>query len=157
MEKAEGITIIGGDFNFVLHKNMDTTAPSIVQTSREKKKFKEIMAKCQLVDIWRVLHPLEKDFTFHSKVHGSYHRLDYFLINQLGVNVTTSAEIGSTIWSDHAPVFLKIDMLKDENSRGNWRLNDNLLYNKACVLEIRKAIIDFSNDHIRDNTSLPIQ
>lgn len=136
---------------------MDTTAPSIVQTSKEKKKFKEMMAKYQLVDIWRVLHPSEKDYTFHSKVHGSYYHLDYFLINQWGVSVTISAEIGCTIWSDHAPIFLQLNILKGENTRGNWRLNDNLLTDEGCELEIRKAIIDFSNDHIRDNTSLPIQ
>lgn len=157
MEKVEGITIIGGDFNFVLDKNIDTTAPSIVQTGKEKKTFKELMAKYQLVDIWRALHPGEKDFTFHSKVHGSYHRIDYFLINQLGVTITSSAEIGSAIWSDHTPIFLTFDLLKGENIRGNWKLNDNLLYDEACVLEIRKAIMNFSYDHIGDTTSLPIQ
>lgn len=116
-----------------------------------------MMARCQLVDIWRVMHPLEKNFTFHSKLHGSYHRLDFFLINQKGINAITSVKIGSSIWSDHAPVFLKIDILMGESNRSNWRLNDNLLYNEVCVKEIRKAIMDFSNDHIGDNTSLPIQ
>lgn len=157
MEKAEGIIIIGGDFNFVLDKNMDTTTPKTIQVSKDKKKFKEMMQKCQLVDIWRLLHPSEKNFTFYSKVHGSYHRLDYFLINQRGVNTILTAEIGSTIWSDHMPVFVKVDTYISENSRGNWRLNDNLLYDETCVKEIRKAITDFVNDHTGDNTSPPIQ
>lgn len=116
-----------------------------------------MMAKYQLVDIWRVLHPMEKDFTFHSKVHGTYHRLDYFLINQLGMTVTSSAEIGSIIWSDRAPVFLVMDIFKDKVIRGNWKLNDNLPHDEACVTEIRRAIIHFSHDHIKDTTSLPIQ
>lgn len=157
MEKAEGIIIIGGDFNFVMDRNMDTTAPSTVQTSNDKIRFKEMLVQCQLVDIWREMHPMEKDFTFHSEVHGSYHRLDFFLINQKGVEVSTSTEIGTSIWSDHAPIFLVIDTLKGENNKGTWRLNDNLMYNEACVKEIRKAITDFSKDHIGDNTSLPIQ
>lgn len=74
MEKAEGITIIGGDFNLILDKDKDTTAPLVTQMSRDKKKkkIKEMMVKHQLVDIWRALHPVERDFTFHSKVHDTY-------------------------------------------------------------------------------------
>lgn len=157
MEKVEGITIIGGDFNFVLDKEKDSTAPSVAQSSREKKLFLETMAKYQLTDIWRVLHPTEKDFTFHSKVHGTYHRPDFFLINQMGMEITLSTEIGSSLWSDPAPVFLVIDPLKSKSSRGNWKLNDNLLYDENCVSEIRKAITDFLHDHIKDTTSLPNQ
>lgn len=116
-----------------------------------------MMVKHQLVDIWRALHPLERDYTFHSKVHGTYHRLDYFLINQLGVTVTSSSEIGSSVWSDHAPIFLVIALSKGNGTRGTWKLNDNLLYDEICVSEIRSAITNFSRDHIKDTTSLPIQ
>lgn len=155
--KAEGIVIVGGDFNFVMDSAIDTTTPTTAQGSKDKKKFKELLTKCQLVDIWRLMHPIEKNYTYYSNVHGSYHRIDFFLINQRGINNILTAEIGNSVWSDHAPVFLKIDLLLGENNRGNWRLNDNLLYDEGCATEIRKAIMDFINDHNGDTTSLPIQ
>lgn len=91
MERAEGV-IIGGDFNFVFDQEMDTTASSIPHLSTDEKKFRDMLEKHPLVDIWRVSHPTEKDYTFHSKVHGTYHRLDYFLINQLGMATVPSTQ-----------------------------------------------------------------
>lgn len=70
---------------------MDTTATPLSQKKRDKKKFIDVIEKHQLVDIWRAFHPLEGGYTFHSKVHDTYHRLDYFLTNQMGTAGTASS------------------------------------------------------------------
>lgn len=116
-----------------------------------------MMERLQLVDIWRAFHPLERDYMFHSKVHGTYHRLDYFLTNHLGTAATSSSDIGSAVWSDHMLVFLVIAVSNGNSIRSSWKLNDNLLFDEACVAEIRTAILNFSKDHVRDTTSLSIQ
>ena len=34
-----------------------------------------------LIDVWRELHPLERDYTHYSVPHSVYFRIDYLLIN----------------------------------------------------------------------------
>lgn len=85
MERGEGVTLIGRDFNFILDQDLNTTASCVSQTIKDMNKFKTILDKNQLIDIWRALHPIDSDYTFHSKVHGTYHRLNLFFINQKGV------------------------------------------------------------------------
>ena len=56
-----------------------------------------------LVDIWRLLHPNEKDFTFFSHPHSSYSRIDYFLLSRDMVSQVLNSTIGNIVLSDHAP------------------------------------------------------
>lgn len=128
-----------------------------LQKGGEKKKFKDILGKHHLVDIWQAFHPLEWEYTFHSKVHDSYHRLDYFLTNQLATAVASSSDIGNAIWSDHMPIFLVVAESNGNRNRCFWKLNDNLLFDEACVFEIKEAIMNFIKKHNRDTTSLPTQ
>lgn len=154
MERAERVTIIGGNFNFVFDQHMDTTTPLRLQKGGDKKKCKDILGKHHLVDIWRAFHPLEREYTFHSKVHNTY-RLDYFLTNQLATAAASSSDTGNAIWSDHRPIFLVVAESNGNRNRGFWKLNDNLLFDEACVFEIKEAIMNFIKDHNRDTTSLP--
>ena len=61
--------------NVVLNYNMDTTSlkKSKIQMSRYVNTLLEEMG---LVDIWRNLHPLEKDFTHYSAVHKVHSRIE---------------------------------------------------------------------------------
>lgn len=94
---------------------------------------------------------------FKGPVHGTYHRLEYFVTNHLGIVAISSSNIGSAVWSDHMPVFLVIAASSGNSVRSSWKLNDNLLFDEACVAEIRTAILNFTKDHVRDTTSLSIQ
>lgn len=87
MERAEGVTLVGGDFNFVFDQNIDTTAPRLSQATKYMTKFRATLDKYQLVDIWRFFHPVDRDYTFHSKVHNTYHILDLFFYKSNGDGV----------------------------------------------------------------------
>lgn len=57
---------MAGDFNLCLDPGMDNT--SHVQK----------MHQHQLLDVWRIRHNKQWDFTFHTPVHGTYSRFDFF-------------------------------------------------------------------------------
>lgn len=107
-----------------------------------------MMDQLSLVDIWHHLHPRENDFTFMSQVHGSYSRLDMFLISGTNLYRTTECNIEPTTTSDHAPVTLNMKIGPSKQSK-YWRLNVSLLNDEPIQQEIRKDLIDYftSNDN----------
>uniref|UniRef100_A0A673IQH6 exodeoxyribonuclease III n=1 Tax=Sinocyclocheilus rhinocerous TaxID=307959 RepID=A0A673IQH6_9TELE len=90
--------ILGGDFNQV--RNIDLDKSSTKQTtSILYSAIDTMMDECGLIDIWRTLHPLEKDFTFFSHPHQSYSRIDYILISKLvDVVIMTANNWKNTRW-----------------------------------------------------------
>lgn len=78
MEKAEGTIILGGDFNFILDAKMDTTSTHTHRNKNQLKEFKNLLGNYQLLDIWRVHHQTEKNYSYYSNIHDSYNRIDYF-------------------------------------------------------------------------------
>lgn len=60
-------------------------------------------------------------------------------------------------WSDHAPIYLELGIIKYKKPVEIWRLNDNLIKNKECENYIREAIREFLQIHKTDNTSIPMQ
>lgn len=59
------------------------------------------------------------------------------------MGMESSSEIGNFVWSDHAPVFLILEVLGEATIKGSWRLNDNLLNDEICTSEIGRAIKKF--------------
>ena len=63
--ETEGILICGGDYNVVMNYNLDTTSPK-----RNKKHLTKFIntsvQEMGLIDVWRDLHPLERDYTHYS-------------------------------------------------------------------------------------------
>ncbi len=78
-DKSEGILLVGGDFNCVLNSKLDRSPVIAKPLSKMSKEMLNLMNEMGLVDVWRYIHPKERDFTFLSQVHGSYSRIDYFV------------------------------------------------------------------------------
>lgn len=135
----------------------DTTNTHACRNKCHLEEFKGVLEKYHLVDIWRVQQQMEKNYSYYSNIHDSYHRIDYFFINHLGMSMTPSSDIGGFLWSDHAPLFLEIKVLERVKTKGNWRLNDNLLKDKECIEDISKTIKEFGEIHEKEETSLPMQ
>lgn len=159
MEKAEGVIILGGDFNFILDTKMDTTSNHTHRNKSQLREFKNVLGNYQMIDIWRIQHETEKNYTYYSNIHDSYHRIDYFFINRAGIMMTPLTDIDGYLWSDHAPIYLELKLTehkKNKKTRESWRMNDNLIKDKECENDIRKEIIEFSLTHEKDETSNPI-
>uniref|UniRef100_H3BBZ3 Endonuclease/exonuclease/phosphatase domain-containing protein n=1 Tax=Latimeria chalumnae TaxID=7897 RepID=H3BBZ3_LATCH len=58
--------IIGGDFNLVVNPELDRSRGKISLPSKSQLALFELMSDFHLIGIWRVLHPMVKDYTFTS-------------------------------------------------------------------------------------------
>ena len=68
LKSAVDYNIICGDFNLVLDPLKDSLNYKNINNPRSKKKLLEIMANCDLVDIYRIMHPSDKRFIWRKKI-----------------------------------------------------------------------------------------
>ena len=152
VDKAEGIILIGGDFNCVLRQTVDMLPAGMGSMPKKSITLHAMMDEMGLMDVWRHLHPREKDYTFMSQVHGSHSRLDMFLISGMDIYRASEYNIEPITISDHAPVTIKIQIgLKKQIKY--WRLNVSLLNDEAIQQELRKNLTDYLKCNDNDTVS----
>lgn len=78
----EGCVIIGGDLNVILDPKLDTTAEKTALTFKALKQMKKQLQALHLVDSWRALNEGAKDYSYYSKTHKVYSRLDLIMVDQ---------------------------------------------------------------------------
>lgn len=135
---------IGGDFNQVRDPALDKSKVANTKSVYKSQVAIEVLEEeLGLVDIWRVLHPQEREYTFYSNPHASYSRIDYFLISKQLVSTTVTASIGNIVLSDNALVEVLLGAASlSETPRSHWRLNTSLLQNEKSCNFIRKEILE---------------
>lgn len=142
---SEGTLICGGDWNCVLNHTKDTT--SLKRHKNNKSKALNLLIKeVDLCDVWRELHPLEKDYTHFSVVHKVHSRIDIVLINRSDKHRVIDCNIGIADLSDHNAIHLTIH-LYNQNMKSLWKLNTGILNNESVVQEIKKEL----NQSLRKN------
>lgn len=78
-EAAEGVLVVGGDFNTVLDLSCDRTSKAkTVQHTPQWSSFKKFTASLNLMDTWAYFYPTRKAFTYNQS--ECYSRLDMFLL-----------------------------------------------------------------------------
>jgi hypothetical protein len=99
-----------------------------------------------IADVWRELHPLERDYTHHSVPHQMYSRLDYFFMTKGDMHRVEECRIGVADLSDHNAVYMTIHLNKRRRTTV-WRMNVGILNDKDLVERIKKDI----NRYIEEN------
>uniref|UniRef100_A0A3P8QDE3 Endonuclease/exonuclease/phosphatase domain-containing protein n=1 Tax=Astatotilapia calliptera TaxID=8154 RepID=A0A3P8QDE3_ASTCA len=72
--EAEGICICAGDFNVILNYNLDTTSQTRCKTHISRH-LNLTLEETGLVDVWRLLHPSQRDYTHYSIPHSGLEHL----------------------------------------------------------------------------------
>lgn len=129
----EGCLILGGDLNMVLDPGLDTTSGKTSISFRALKYLKQLLRTQHLVDSWRVLHNEVKDYSYYSKVHKMYSRIDVFMVDQFYLENVRNCTIEAITISDHAPITLTLSPIKAGYIERTWRLNESLLDNKRIT------------------------
>ena len=89
-----------------------------------------------LIDIVRTFHPNAEEYTFFSRAHGTFSRIEHILGLGHTSNLSkfTKIEIISSIFSDHNTMRLDINYKKKSIRNTNtWRLNNTFLNNQQVT------------------------
>ena len=101
-----------------------------------------------LVDAWRSLHPLDKEYSFYSAVHNSYSRSDLFVIDSRLLQSVKPVEYHNRLISDLSPLSLDLNLNVDRGSYScrfdNSPLNDDSFHTYS-ILKI-KCLFFTEND-----------
>lgn len=55
-------------------------------------------------DVWRILHPVDREYTHFSHAQSSFSRIDFFLSSSSLLSCFVDVTIEDMLISDHAPV-----------------------------------------------------
>uniref|UniRef100_A0A8C5Q2N9 Reverse transcriptase domain-containing protein n=1 Tax=Leptobrachium leishanense TaxID=445787 RepID=A0A8C5Q2N9_9ANUR len=136
-----GTLIICGDFNLSIDPLMDRSAGgSRPHNTASIRRLRELMTQYDLYDTWRLLHPTARDYSFRSRVHNSYTRIDYFFAPGNVLPFITDCCILPITWSDHAPVLLTLGDTYQGSTRPPWRFREELLRHDQAAQDLREAM-----------------
>jgi hypothetical protein len=123
--------VVVGDFN---------TALSPIDKSSKQKinleilELNHIIDQKDLADVYRIFHPTSTEYTFFSRAHGTFSKIDHIL----GYKASLSKYKKIEILSYHNA--LKLELNNKNNSRkqaNNWKLNNILLNDQWVIIEIK--------------------
>ena len=98
-------TIIVRDFNTPLTP-MDRSSKQKI--NKETQALNDTLNKMDLIDIYRTIHPKTTEYTFFSRAHGTFSRIDHILGHKSSLRKFKKIEI-SSIFSDHNAMRLEMN------------------------------------------------
>ncbi len=137
MKKCQGaLLIMGGDFNDAPDGFLDRFPPH-TSTSSKFKFTTFLSSQLSIVDIWRFLNCIEFFFSWSNSSRSLQSRIDLWFVSPDCVQYVTYSYAPL---SDHIMFFLVLSgcKIKNNNLRGYWKLNNNLLCNKSFVNQVRE-------------------
>ena len=139
------VTCVGGDFNLVMSPDIDR----VNSTQNHKNAaniFKEYMNKVNLCDIWRILNPEIKRYTWHrwSQHAPASSRIDMLMIHQNLTDLVLECNISTGFRTDHSLVDLTIKIDNFQRGPGVWKLNNNHLDDERYVEGIKQVLDNVS-------------
>ena len=97
-EEIDSNTIIVGDsFNTRLSP-MDRTFK--MKINKKTQDLNDTLNKLHIIDIYRTLSPKTTEYTFFSRVHGTFSRIDHILDHKSSLGKFKKIEIVSNIFSE---------------------------------------------------------
>lgn len=149
---AEGQLMLGGDFNVPLCPSVDTSNGTSSLRRGVHNRITKTLHETRLIDVWRLLHARERDYTFFSSPHKSYSCIDLFLLPHNQLEAIDKVDIGTITWSDHAPITLKYSLSRTATTKSRfWRLNESLLQDPTVLADVTKELKFYFQTNDIDN------
>lgn len=140
---TSGTLVFGGDLNMVMDPGLDCSSNRSAISFRQLKSIKKKLYEMQLIDVWRICHPKLKDYTFYSRVHDCYSRIDVLFVTHKDLEMITTTTIGQITLSDHAPVSMSLELKNQPLQRPKWKLNEALLQDVSILQDLKDKTDEF--------------
>ena len=146
---SENSLIVGGDFNTYLDPIIDKCGGKTEQLSSSAQAIHNLCEEVNMVDIFRILNPTLKQYTWRQSKPLVQSRLDYFLVSSDLVYSIEKCCIKPAIKTDHSLITMKIDLAnEDRRGPGFWKFNNTLLKDEIYVAVINELIANLKEQYI---------
>ena len=114
----------------------------------------DTLDQMDLTDIFRTFYPKAVEYTFFSRAHGTFSRIDHTLGHKSALNKYRDIEIIPCIFSDHSTMKLEINHKKKcRKITNSWRLKNILLNSEWANQEVKEEIKKYMEANEYDNTT----
>ena len=104
--------------------------------------------------IYRTFHSKTTEYTFFSRAHGIFSRIDHILGHKSSLGKFKKIEIISSIFSEHNTMRPDINYRKKcVKNTNTWRLNNTLLNNQEITEENKEEIKKYLETNDNENTT----
>ena len=134
--------IVGGDFNCYLDPYLDRLSSRVPNTIASVQTLNNLLKSKNMIDIWRLQHPTDRDYSYFSHVHRSYTRIDYFFVDAKLISNVVQSKYHNILISDHSPVSLKLKLALPTQTYC-WRFNPWLLTDQEFMGYMSARLGDF--------------
>ena len=148
--------IIGGDFNLVLDIEKDKKNGIARTHHNALKVVQNAMENLELCDVWRILNPDGKRFTWRQRQPDIHCRLDFFLVSQTTLCNCFQTDIIPGFKTDHSMITLNLSVHSNPRGNGYWKLNTSLLADTIFVEKIKATIEETAKEYESDKLVNPL-
>lgn len=136
--------------NLALDKSAQHSTPTQIRASKD---LQDTLSALSLVDLYRILNPTSKQYTFYSARHQTFSRLDYLLASPSSFSEIHNVVIISCPLSDHSIVSAHLTLTNTPPRASRWRFNTSLLQNKEFCTFLNnnlKTFIEINTGSVED-------
>lgn len=139
-----------GDTNVALDSTMDRKYAPEASHSHDlavEEQIRDLLQSHGLVDTWRELHPLDRNYIFYSNRQKSFCRIYRIFIPLWSISNICKIMISTSPWSDHDPITFLFTLLALTHPAFQWQRNDSLLTSRDAFLNLHSRLQAFLLDN----------
>jgi len=104
--------------------------------SKSQEIVNDLAAQLDLIDVWRIINPDIRKYTWRRRRPEISCRLDFFLVSQSLMCSVTSVNISAGYKTDHSLIDIRIALHSNPRGLGFWKLNASFLAEIDSLLKI---------------------
>lgn len=149
LELEDCYFMVGADFNAVWDPLVDRSGARATGDQAQATNALRFWANnLGLIDIWRVINPTHKDFSFYSGRHKSFSRIDFLFVSPHLFNTIEKSELLCIALSDHKGVLSSTTLGNLSQRAVRWRFNTSLLKDETYISQFITELDMFTSFNV---------